>query len=752
MNIPKKRALSCQLAVLALAVAAATTGQAATTTYPSRIDLRPLTPSDKTDYGLSSAQAASGMSTIGVGQPAYLEAQVTLSLPATNILSVSWTLTSQPIGSAAVLLPSPFGTNVPIYRPADALVYRVASRTMLRPDVRGQYTVSATITTTSGTTNVVQNITAGTYMGVSTCELCHSGGLIAPDMYHSWSNTLHATKFTRSINGQVGSYSKNCISCHTAGYDANTNAINGGFDDVATQVGWAFPTNLASTNFASMPASLQNVANIQCENCHGPGSEHAYSLGDTSRISANLGPANCAQCHDAKTHHIKTPEWKNSRHAVATRTPSGAGRDNCVRCHTTAGFINYVQGDTKTNTVYEAIGCAACHDPHDATNPHQLRKSTQITLGDGTTVTNAGLGGFCMNCHQSRTGNATNSIVNYPLLLPTWKGGSSFGPHDSPVADMLEGVNGITYGQEIPSSAHRYAIEDTCVHCHMQPTPAATDPAFLQAGGHTMKMSYVATNGTTVHMVGACTECHGPVSSFDLARDDYNGDGVIEGVQTEVQHLLDKLSTLMPNSTYRADGNYVADGLVKSSPSVKTNWPAKFLKAGWNFQFVKNDASFGVHNAPYAVGLLKASIGDLTGDANNDGLADWWQNQYFGSTTSANAAPNYCAAGDGIPNWLKYSLGLNPMVAGMNVQGGVVWANGTTLGNSSATNTVQIYTAAEVAFNTEVGKNYQIQAISSLGGGWQNIGTPIAGTGAAISYVTPTRQNVQQFYRVAQVP
>ena len=78
-----------------------------------------------------------------------------------------------------------------------------------------------------------------------------------------------------------------------------------------------------------------------------------------------------------------------------------------------------------------------------------------------------------------------------------------------------------------------------------------------------------------------CVQCHGPITSFNLPVADYNGDGVIEGVQTEVQHLLDKLSTLLPNSTYQANSNnYVADGLVKTSISFKTNWPAKFLKAG----------------------------------------------------------------------------------------------------------------------------------------------------------------------------
>jgi len=206
---------------------------------------------------------------------------------------------------------------------------------------------------------------------------------------------------------------------------------------------------------------------------------------------------------------------------------------------------------------------------------------------------------------------------------------------------------------------------------------------------------------------------------------------------------------MLPNATYRSDGNYVSDGLVKS-PSVKTNWPTRFLQAAWNWQFVNVEGSKGVHNAPYAVGVLKASIADLTGDANNDTLPDAWQVQYFGSAASASAAPNATPAGDGVPNWLKYALGLNPTIPGLVVPDGVVWANATALGGG--TNTVHIYTAAEVVFDTEVGTSYQIQSVSSLSGGWQNIGGPIAGTGQSISYVTPTRSNAQQFYRVAHTP
>ncbi len=178
--------------------------------------------------------------------------------------------------------------------------------------------------------------------------------------------------------------------------------------------------------------------------------------------------------------------------------------------------------------------------------------------------------------------------------------------------------------------------------------------------------------------------------------------------------------------------------------------PTRFLNGAWNHMFVNVEGSHGIHNAPYTIGLLNASIADLTGDGNNDGLPDAWQVTYFGSANATNAGPNVSAAGDGVPNWLKYAMGLDPRVPGLTIPGGVVWANSSSLGGS--TNTIQIYTAAEVTFDTEVGKTYQIESVGSLSAGWQNVGDPIPGNGNAVSYVTPTRSNAQQFYRVSHTP
>ena len=167
---------------------------------------------------------------------------------------------------------------------------------------------------------------------------------------------------------------------------------------------------------------------------------------------------------------------------------------------------------------------------------------------------------------------------------------------------MLEGVNGYTYGQNIPTSAHSFVAPNACVDCHMQAV-AATDPAFLQAGSHTFKMSYLPAGQTAaVDLVGACQTCHGPdITTFNFPLLDYNGDGKIDGVQTEVQELLDQLSAMLPPA-----------GQAKTSLNIDSTWTQPQLEAAYNWLFVTNDGSRGIHNTAYAVGLLKASIADLT--------------------------------------------------------------------------------------------------------------------------------------------
>jgi len=596
-NLRFLKPLNGLLALAVLAVAVPTATQAQTVVAP-RLVVRPLTTGDVSAYKLpSTTQLSAGLNTIALGEPLYLEVEVDATIPAKTIAGVVWAVTLKPSGSSAAIVDSPLTASVPVFEPSDRTVYQVAGRKMLKPDVVGEYIISATVTAGStGTTTLAQTFIAGTYVGKAACAVCHSGGLADPK-FAPWSKTLHAEVFTDNINGADGSsYGANCITCHTVGYDANSTVADGGFSTVMKQLGWSLPTVAQPGNYDKVPAALQNLANIQCENCHGPGSQHANYGGDVLAISLPSNSGACSQCHDAPTHHVKTAEWSNSMHAVTTRDP--AGNASCVGCHVGNAFIWRAAGATNLPTAYGAIDCATCHEPHGQTAPtgaaHQLRTLAPVTLADGTTtISNAGNGTLCMNCHQSRQ----NAVV----YAATAAASAHFGPHEGPQADMLEGANGFTYGQQIPSSAHAWAASDTCVTCHMQAT-VSTDAAFLQAGGHTFKPSFTNAAGTKVELVAACQGCHGKeVTTFNFPLFDYNNDGKIQGVQTEVQSLLDQLSTMLP-----------PDKSVKTSLTIDNTWTRQQLEAAYNWQFVNNDGSKGIHNTAYAVGLLKASIADLS--------------------------------------------------------------------------------------------------------------------------------------------
>ncbi|MBI4910518.1 MAG: hypothetical protein HY820_43295 [Acidobacteria bacterium] len=595
--LPRKSRFILTL-VIALFALVITIPVNAQTTLTGQMSLRPMTNDDITNHKLpATTQKSGGLSTVGIGQPVYMDALVAVTTPAANIASVTWAITAKPTGATAAIVDSPFAATVPPYEPGDREAFTVAARKMFKPDVEGQYTITATITAGNGEKLVeTVDITAATYVGIKSCSGCHSS-TFAPNKAPAWAKTAHASIFKQGVNGVASDhYAQSCISCHTVGYDTNTDAVNGGFDDVMAKVKWTFPTSMKEGTFEALPEELRNVGNIQCENCHGPGSQHARNMSKKT-ISVSLESGACGQCHNAGTHHVKTAEWLNSGHAATVRSAAGAGHEGCVGCHTGAGFVDRAKNAATPRTSYSAIGCQTCHESHGQTAPdataHLVRTAMAVTLKDGTEVVGAGAGKLCMNCHQSRQ-NAAEYVATAAAT-------ARFGPHHSPQADMVMGANAFTYGITIPSSAHGDVVEDTCVTCHMQ-TVAATDPALKTVGGHTFKMRSAAVEGAEpVEMVAACQKCHGPdVTTFNFPLFDYDGDGIIDGVQTEVQHLLDKLSEQLPPV-----------GQVKSALTIDSTWTRAQLEAAYNWQFVNNDGSRGVHNTAYTVGLLKTTLTKL---------------------------------------------------------------------------------------------------------------------------------------------
>ena len=251
-------------------------------------------------------------------------------------------------------------------------------------------------------------VIGGTTATSPQCGTCHDGSPEG-DKVTKWSATKHANIFENSMSTYAGLAPEPYLwEFHSVGY--NLSASNKGFDDQAALVGFTFPeAGLSFASFTSSYPEVAKLATVQCENCHGPGSQHA---GDPLRIAYSSTQAGvCGQCH------IQEAEWVNSGHNfVGVEHGSGNYQNSwsgssagCLRCHNASGFGTYLEeGEEGLSTAlltnptadFPGVTCAGCHNPHDATNPAQLRLYGNVTMAiDGSTV-NAGKAAVCYTCHD----------------------------------------------------------------------------------------------------------------------------------------------------------------------------------------------------------------------------------------------------------------------------------------------------------------------------------------------------------------
>jgi hypothetical protein len=325
-----------------------------------------------------------------------------------------------------------------------------------------------------------------------------------------------------------------------------------------------------STALEAIP-KLGDLAGIQCENCHGP------QIGPTAPGVDPHGPAAtdkwarikwseevCATCHEESPHHYKPSQWLLGGHGDRTLALSEGNADtngsayHCGRCHSAQGFARYaknlpggyyayltsdgqplgasnavatkaqLQSFGMTTTMVEPQTCQACHDPHSAANPNQLRIYDAVpALPNGlTNVSGMGNGAVCITCHNSRNGEHTDFMTSAPnangVLFPVANqaaplAGFGRGPHSASQGDFYFGFNAY-FGARLNPSAHM-AVADACAGCHYKAV-TASEVAAKQTSNH----SFVVDN--TI-----CTNCHSS-----------NVDGV--ALQAANQAQLDSLRTL----------------------------------------------------------------------------------------------------------------------------------------------------------------------------------------------------------------
>ncbi len=329
---------------------------------------------------------------------------------------------------------------------------------------------------------------------------------------------------------------------------------------------------------------------IACEGDQGP----IGPIGPQGPIGpmGENGAQNCIDCHsNSQLIEAKMFQWEHSVHATGGNFTHN--QTACAICHTSQGFLERIAtGAMETAAPIEdplPQNCFTCHKIHRTYTQADwaFTQSDPVTLWVGGQTLDFGKANLCISCHQSRPYS--------PALPDPTTGGTveitstRFGTHHGPQGVMLPGLNGYEVPGPLPyeNSAHTLLlannVRNACVTCHMGTAQG------VESGGHTFRVISEAGDINTA----ACAECH--INSDDLLALVADRQGQIEARLAELEQML------VDRGLYNA----------ATGQNVKGTYTGHEAGALFNFKFVEEDKSRGVHNFKYANALLVNSIAAL---------------------------------------------------------------------------------------------------------------------------------------------
>lgn len=353
------------------------------------------------------------------------------------------------------------------------------------------------------------------YVGDAACAGCH------PENHASWLGTVHATAMA-TLQASGDGDNELCFPCHTVGYGR--------------------PGGFVSS------AATPRLENVQCEVCHGPGSNHVADP-DNVRLVVDLDATLCGACHQSchglcgENHHPQFEQWSVSAHSSSLMTLQldPDADDSCLECHATDYRLATGTLPTVASAV-ESVECVDCHDPHGGPHPGQLRRPARE---------------LCADCHTMRAAAPDGD------------------PPDQPQLEMLHGTGGVRLDGATmagPYSEHWWGIPAECVTCHVHFEPYG-GPDQPVDSGH----DFVAD-------MRACAPCHTPAAATQLVGD----------AKDEVATRLADLAPYLDP----ADPRYV------DPASLDPAELARYRRAVFDRALVVEDRSFASHNPAYARALL----------------------------------------------------------------------------------------------------------------------------------------------------
>jgi predicted CXXCH cytochrome family protein len=372
----------------------------------------------------------------------------------------------------------------------------------------------AALTLTCGETTTGPGEAGGYYLGAEACRQCHS------TPYKNESETRHAhtfdtdSAFFKSWTG--AGRPDSCLPCHTTGWNEDEN--NHGADEVDYR---------------------KNLLGIQCEACHGPGSEHVKGGGDPSKITVDYSAELCGSCHTG-SHHPTYDEWKVSDHrnALVSLKGSSHASDHCLECHSSDYWYDR---NVTLETAKNGITCVMCHFAHGSNFEHQLRENGEK---------------LCGLCHTDETAQPPST------------------PHHAQ-DEMLLGIGGYEWPQGGPyqNSPHTYEIEERCMRCHMYTREYESEEK-QAITGHSWKPN-----------VEVCRECHRGANNFN-----------VHGARTDIRNLMGQLEAKLDQQQNEEAQDYIYAkfnyGFVDADASMGVhnyNYAKQLLEDSIQFYTPSND-------------------------------------------------------------------------------------------------------------------------------------------------------------------
>lgn len=355
------------------------------------------------------------------------------------------------------------------------------------------------------------------YIGVSGCSsaACHG------ERYAEWSSTIHALSF-ETLRAGGDQDNPLCFPCHTVGYGAAS-----GFMDEST---------------------TPQLRGVQCENCHGPGSNHAADP-ENVHLEVRYDAQLCGACHQSchglcgDDHHPQFEQWSTSKHSTALQDVQWQpdAEAACLQCHSTDYRLAPAGSEPGLYDALFDIECVACHSPHGSDHVAQLRLAPWL---------------LCADCH-------------------TMEGAVPAAEPLQPQTEMLHGWGGFALaGTSLdgPDTEHWWGIADECVTCHVHSEPYGGPDQPVDSGHR-----FLAN-------MRACEPCHSETTGGLL-------------VSTTREEIEARLGTI---ARYFDPG----DPLYLDPEALTPEQFAQYVIARFNYELVKNDKSTGSHNGGYARALL----------------------------------------------------------------------------------------------------------------------------------------------------